>query len=852
MLRQTRRAALLATSLLITLSTSAMAQPSPSDGVRLPDRSMTIQSDAASVEVNPAGLGFMKTVELGYTAQLAAPDSAGVVDEGHALFAAAGFGGLGLGFGAQWLTRPDLGAGLTRFRKYTFAGALGLGDDLSIGLGYHLFGSDNNATLDAMQSVDLGLQWRFGEHLGISAFGRDLNAPFIDGNTALARRLGAAVALRLWDGRLVFEQEIQHVRRSEQFSLVPRIAIEPIEGLRLFGRAEIMATSGSSAGASGLVAATAGMELTLGFIGAQSGLHMGTINDQRKLTGHSHSVWISPDKQRALFDLTKEWILIDVSTPFAELPISGLFGPSAQSYIKLLLDLDRMARDSSVEGVVLNIAGVGMGYGQLWEVRQRLDALRKAGKPIVAVLQSSDTRSIYLANAADKLYMPPHATYEPAGLSAQLISYGGLLERFKIKSEFLRVRDYKTAPEQYTNLKPSPESLEQTGDYIEAIFNAFLDSFQSRKTTRQAAQEIVDRVPLLPLEAKAAGLIDGVFYADELEEALKKEFKQHISLSRGYNRPTTQEDTWSSRPEIAIVVIDGAIISGSSGGSPLSDEALSGSSTIVGALERIRRDNNIKAVVVRVNSPGGSALASDLIYRELRRLAQTKPVIASMGNVAASGGYYVAAGCEEIMATPLTLTGSIGIFAGKVSLQGLAQEYGVNITTIQRGERAGAYSIFTPFTEPQKAAMTKYLVYLYRLFLRQAAETRPLSPEELDKVARGRVWTGDKAKEIKIIDETGSLIDALAKAHKLAGLDQDSAKIEVYPPPSSSLGIGLGASSQLAQFAKSHLGLPTKHDNKPRDPLYMAISAVERSALMLLNYQSGEALMLPPVVIDIQ
>ena len=840
-------------ALSLSLAVESRAQSTPSQGVRLPDRSLAVQSDAASTEVNPAGLAFMDTLELGYTLHMATRDASGVVDDGHAVFAAAGLGPLGLGVSTQWITRPDLGQGLTRFRRHSLAGALRLADGLSVGLGYHVFGSDTSERLDNLHSVDVGLQWRLGEHLALAAFGRDLNAPFLTPTRGLGRRFGAALALRLWDGRVILEQEAHLVQGSDQLLLGPRLALEPLSGLRLFARAEIGVRGDD---AQGLAAATAGVELSLGSLGVQSSLHMSTLADARRLTSHSHSLWFSPNKQRPLFDLTREWIVLDLSTPFSELPVSGLFGPSSQSYLTLLLELDRMTQDDTVEGLVLNIAGLGMGYGQIWELRQRLDALRQRGKHLVAVLQSADTRSIYLANAAHKLYMVPHATYEPSGLSAQLVSYGGLLDRFKIKSEFLRVRDYKTAPEQYTHPRPSPQSLEQTGDYLDELFKAVLASFHTRAKTPEDARAMVDQVPLLPAQAKERGYIDRVLYADELEAALKDDFGPGVTLTRGYSRPTTQEDTWRDRPEIAIVVIDGAIITGKSGQSPLGDDAMSGSTTLIGAIDRLRRDQDVKAVVVRINSPGGSAVASDLIYRELRRLAQTKPVLASMGNVAASGGYYVAVGAEEIFATPLTLTGSIGIFAGKVSVQELAQEYGVDITTLQRGQVAGALSLLTPWSQEHKQALSTYLLYLYRLFLRQAAATRPLSADQIDALGQGRVWTGSRAKDHKLIDQTGSLIDALRKAEQLAGLSPRQARYTIYPEPSSSLGLPGMVSSSAQQRVLTWLGVGLPPEPTlamgPRAPLAQLATTIERAALLLLYYPPGEALMLPPVALDVR
>lgn len=797
----------------------------------------------------------MDTFELGYTLQMPTPDAEGTVDDGHALFMGLGFGSLGLGFGAQWLTKPNLGGALSRYRKYTLAAAFGDGETVSLGLGYNFFGSDTSERLDALESVDFGMQWRLSRYLGLSIFGRDLNAPFLREGEALPRRFGAGVAFRAWNGRFIIDQEFTHVQNSGQLRVSPRLVVEPLAGLRLFGRGEWAVSSGSVAGDSGLVAATMGLELSLGFTGVQSGVHVTNVDTQNKLTGHSHSMWISANKQRSLVNFTQEWILVDLSTTFSELPVSGLFGPSAKSYAKLLIDLDRMSADPTVKGIILNIAGPGLGYAQAWELRQRMQALRAKGKKIVALLQSSGTKAVYLANGADKIYMPPNTTYEPNGLSGQLVNYQGILKKFGINAEFLRVRDYKTAPEAFVNRVPSPQSLEQTGEYLDALFKTFISSFADRKKDAATATAMVDNVPLMPLEAKSQGWIDDVIYPDELKKKVEKTFNTSIILRRQYTRLKSSEYKWNTKPEIAIVVVDGSIVQGSSGSSPIGDESFSGSSSIVGALERLKKDSNVKAIILRVNSPGGSALASDVIYRELRRAAQKKPVIASMGNYAASGGYYVAAGAEEIYATPVTLTGSIGIFAGKFSVQKLANDYGVTITTLARGKRAGGFSIFTPFTPQQKKALSKYLAYLYRLFLQQAANTRPLTADQIDKYARGRVWTGKRAAELKLVDKTGSLIDAIRQAEKLTGLSPYEAQVNIYPKSSGGIGAGLSASvtdSQLLTMIAPHLGLLQTPKLLKKHPILKHLSTLERSVFLLLRYNNGEALMLPPVAIDIQ
>ncbi len=858
-----RLSALLGSAITL-LATPALAQQpgTPSQGIPLPDRSITTQDDAASVEVNPAGLGFMQNAELQYNLQLAAPDYARTVPAGHAVFGAIGGGGFGLGFGAQFLFNPNIGADDVSgdYRKYTLAGALGDGNSFSMGFGYNIFGSSSSPTLDEMRSWDLGAQFRFNQYLGLGLFARDLNAPFLDESAdALNPRWGMGVILRLWDGRIQLEQQLEHVRNSDFITLTPRVVLEGVRGLRLFARSAFTLSSSSSAADSGLDQVVAGLEMSLGGVGAQGAVTLQN-DDGTQLTGHAYTLWLANNKKRGLVTVRNRWILVEMTSTFSELPSSGLFSTPSSSFIALLLKLDQLANDSRIEGVVFNLSNAGLGYAQLWELQQRLDALRESGKKTVAVMQDANTSSVLLASQMDKVFMTPNVVYEPSGVSAQIMNYGATFKRFGVKAEFLRIRDYKSSPETYIRETPSAESLEQVGAYVEAIYDHIITSIASRRNkTREEVIALLDNPPLLPDEALSKGYVDGIIYPDEIDDTLKELYGKRISLSKNYNPKPTSEERWQRHPEIAVIVVSGAITQGSSGSSPLSNDALAGSNTLIGAIERVRKDRNVKAVVVRIDSPGGSALASDQIYRELRRLAQKKPVIASMGNIAASGGYYIAAGANEIYATPITLTGSIGIFTGKFSFGTLGDRYGVSATSITKGKRAGAYTLWKPFTDEQKEAISTYLVYLYELFLSQISNTRKLTVEEIDKVARGRVWTGSAALDKKLVDTSGGLIDAIRHAEELAGLRPRQATYNIYP---NSAGIlSRNSSSALAQAlldpVRQAIDAETDTSHKYAyellETFVMGLTEELGKYLLLpLLYEDGEPLMLPPVAVDIE
>ena len=858
-----RLAASLLAPLLIAAPLAAQAPPgTPSQGVPLPDRSLSAQDDAASVEINPAGLGFMQNAELQYNLHRASSDYARTVPDGHAFFGAVGGGGFGLGFGAQFLFRPEIvGAGRSGdYRKYTLAGALGDADTWSLGFAYNFFGSNSSPTLDQMRAWDLGAQLRLNQYLGLGLFARDLNAPFLDPLAeALSPRWGLGAILRLWDGRLQLEQQVEQVRRSEFITLTPRLVFEGVEGLRLFARAAFQVSSGATAADSGLSRVVGGVEVSLGGLGAQAALTVG--GEETELTGQSYTLWLANNKKRSVLPGRQRWVVLELGSSFSELPSSGLFSTPSESFVELILQLDQIAADEAVEGLVINVSSPGLGFAQLWEVRQRLEALRAGGKKIVALMQSATTQSVMVASAADKVLMTPNIVYEPNGISAELMNYKELFARFGIRAEFLRVRDYKSSPESFVLDEPSEESLAQTSAYIEAVYTYIIEALAaSRAKTPAEIIALLNEPPLLPDEALERGYIDGIIYPDEIDSALKDFYGKRVRLDRTYAPEPTSEERWQRHPEIAILVISGAITQGNSGASPLGGGVLSGSGTILGSIERLASDRNVKAVVVRVDSPGGSALASDQIYRELRRLAQKKPVLTSMGDIAASGGYYVAAASQTIFATPVTLTGSIGIFTGKFSFGELAERYGVTITPIERGARAGTNSIWQPFSETELASISKSLVYLYELFLAQIAHTRDLTIEEIDAVARGRIWSGEAAKAQRLVDEQGGLIETIRQAERLASLRPHQATYTIYPRSGGLLRSAFGPDNALAQWVDPIGEALAAHALRDQAATFEIVRLFSRHvltevgphALLPLLYGDGEAMMLMPMAFDIK
>jgi protease-4 len=370
----------------------------------------------------------------------------------------------------------------------------------------------------------------------------------------------------------------------------------------------------------------------------------------------------------------------------------------------------------------------------------------------------------------------------------------------------------------------------------------------------EKVDHMVENVPLFPSEAVEEGFADKVVYLDAIQDRLQEKFGGHVYLEGRYPGDTPADMRWGTRPEIAVVVISGMIVRGRSGRTPIINETITGSDTLADIFGRLRHDDGVRAVVVRIDSPGGSAVASDLIFREIRRLAEEKPVVASMGNAAASGGYYAAAGADEIFASPNTLTGSIGIFAGKFSVSRLADLIGINTTRLQRGPHSGAFSLFYPWTATQREGVARSITYLYKLFIQQVARTRPLSPEEVDAVARGHIWDGVSAEERKLVDRIGGLMDAIHRAEELAGVRPEDVDYRLYP---QSLGLfDVGAASVRAGLANDLLAGVFGYESSAaglsaNSALSALIRHIGRGILLPTLYEDAEPLMLLPFVVEV-
>lgn len=481
----------------------------------------------------------------------------------------------------------------------------------------------------------------------------------------------------------------------------------------------------------------------------------------------------------------------------------GLLGEIHVSLSEVIAHIDQAAQDESVGSLLLRLREAEIGQGKVQELRSAIQRVRKAGKRVVADLRSGSSNDYLVAAACDEIFMPESGTLMLAGVRAEVMYFKGLFDKLAIQADMLQVGSFKGAAEPYTRQEMSAEYRQQMERLLDDIFEQMVATIAAdRHQTVDQVRNRIDQGLLTATQAQQAGLIDFVAYESEIVKRLRSELRaDKVELVEDYGKKKIENDFSgpmgmfnlmnallggstkgrnSQNRKLALIYAVGTITDGESGVSLLGGQTLGGD-TVVKAIRQAQEDSSVVAIVVRVDSPGGSALASDLIWREIQNVE--KPILASMGDTAASGGYYISMGCDRIFAEPGTLTGSIGVVGGKISYQGLLDRVGVTTTVISRGKNSGILSS-DRFTDSEREAWQSMMQETYRLFTTKAAAGRKMSVDQLEPLAGGRVWTGRQAKALGLVDELGTLRETIAAAKQAAGIPE-SEKLEliVLPEP---------------------------------------------------------------------
>lgn len=531
-------------------------------------------------------------------------------------------------------------------------------------------------------------------------------------------------------------------------------------------------------------------------------------------------------------------------------PLRKFFGGSDQSLSNLVLQFKKAKVDNRIKAIMLDVNMSGAGWGKAEEIREAITDFRTSGKPVYAYMEYGMNKEYYIASACDKIYLAPPGELFINGLAADVMFFRGSLDKLGIYPDIYQIGKYKSVGDTFTRKDMSDAHRQFMNELLDDLFNRYVDAIaKARGKTSEEVHAIIDNSPYSAAKAKDAGLIDGVAYRDDLEKELKTKlgYKDTDDLrlvkSSSYSDVDPGSLGLNKGERIAVIYATGDIGSGQSENSPSGSQSI-GSETLAKALNDARDDKTIKAIVVRVDSPGGSGLASDIIWHAVEAAKQKKPVVISMGDVAASGGYYISAGASKIVAEPSTITGSIGVVAGKPVMRGFYDWLGISNEYLLRGKNAGMFRETEKFTPEERAKFEEWIkTTYYNDFVPKVAKGRNKDAAYIDSVAQGRVWTGAQGRDRGLVDEFGGLDRAIEVAKDLANIPKDKGVHRVIlPHPRTFLQELLSSDDD-----------ETRSQQTKREQQRAVLSALPEDAQRALRYmtlldrmKSGESMLLMP------
>jgi len=578
--------------------------------------------------------------------------------------------------------------------------------------------------------------------------------------------------LRILSGKIALGADL--IQRQETYSYAGNAIVRPFNGIEL--RASGDSNQEWSAGLY--------IQSALGEVGGS----YSPENTQISIVSNTPLPKISKAKDGVAF------FRLNSSYPYSS--STDIFSIRRETFLSLIQRLHQAALSDDLQAIVLHMKGLGVSITQADEIASELKIAREAGKEVVVYIDGDlGTREYMIACHANKILLHPAAHFNVLGLYVEKMYLRGMFDLIGITPEYIRRSAYKSAPERDLRTQSSPADQEQTKAWMDSIYEHMLTTIATQRNMKnQQVSTLIDQAPHAAFEAQKLGLIDGMHYPDELEDLIDGWYSDP-EIIKDYGQPKMSNE-WDILPEIAVIYADGAIVSGPSIAPGLLTGGMVGADTIIKQIEKAQKKKSIKALVLRVDSPGGSAFASEEIWRALSIFKSSKkPLIVSMGRVAASGGYYISAPADTIFAEPTTITGSIGVYMGHFHFEKLYDMLGINVESNSRGSNASMFSSSKGWTPAQIAKLEAQTETTYKLFKTRVAEGRALEPAEVEKVAQGRVWSGRDAKKEKLVDEIGGLYQALQHAKFKAGI---SATTQVNIVPLSG---GVSISSPLQMLS---------------------------------------------------
>jgi protease-4 len=752
----------------------------PTAGVEAPVRSLLLDDDATALTGNPGALAFAGGLQLEY---LHENGTGGRALQGNGLYLAGGLPWLVLGTALEWLRTTDSCTPATPCdRRFSLGAGLRLGQ-LGLGATYHSHSSNESTDLDHLTTWDLGAVAYPLRFLALGFAALDVGAPR-SGQLSLPRRYAASAGLRPLGEQLSLTADAYF--RECAGGPAPLVAGGPcgsahpdlrftselalIRGLTVVAQ---LGHGGQDVRWSGQI----GLQLDAAHFGVRGAQEIASVGGRTAFKARLSQETLpafDPFGGRAV-EIDLDRALKRPKPGLLELALGG--GTSPDPLALTLATLRRLAKDSRVAAVALRTSGLPFGRASAEELRSGIEELRAAGKKVIFYLESGGNLEYYVASSADRVFAAPQAVLAVNGFSATAIFVAGGLGKLGVKAEFFRVGAYKNAPDIFTRTEISAEQREVQEALLDDVYGRFTRAVVLRRGVSEAKlKDLLDKGLLKPGEAVNGKLLDGLVYPDQLGEEVGKLLGvQKVRLEQiGVQPPPAKEVRWGVRDRIGVVRVEGDIAPGDAG-DPLGLIKIASAHSIARRIRRLADDPRTRALVVRIDSAGGDGNASDLIWRELVRARRemNKKVVASLGDVAASGGYYVAVGADEIVAEPSTLTGSIGVFIGHFDASELYHSLGLSFATTRRGASADLFSTTRGLTDRERAMLQDWVATFYAGFVQRVAEGRGMTERAVDAVAQGRVWSGAQAKERGLVDRIGGFEDALLRARDLAGIGRD-------------------------------------------------------------------------------
>ena len=752
-----------------------------SDMEIFPQSAATVNDISAGI-VNPAGLSSDDIIGFRYLHSY--PDSTFKGDNGFL------FGMQGIMVSVQWLKHSN---NIFR-RKYLLAGGSRLFPNFYWGLSYSRFGSGNQL-YKGKNLWKGGFIYRPNPIVSLGLVVDDIFRPKF-GDRHLERFYNPAIGFRPFGQRLTFSVD-GFLRENESLTKIKsqfRIEALPKGGLTLVAAYRN----------DGFISLGLAYSIGQSQMAASGNMHKGDFRGGTIYYNQGPVVTSGAGTMsKSIGKITLDGSITE------EVRGHSFFGQRQRSLLGVLQNIRKASQDKNITALYLDIQRCSLGFAAAQEIRAAIKEFKGTGKKAIAYLDEAGNLGYYMAAAADNIYLAPSGYLEFRGLSAEMIYLKGTMDKLGLQAEFIGIGQYKTAPEMFTRSTISSAESVQMNAMLDDFYGQFVsDIAKDRGFSEDGLKALIDEGPFSPEMALSKGLVMELAAEDEIEDNPDKYFGEKYpfhELSEEYNK-TGVSNYWGDPAKIAIVYATGEITGQRSQDRPFWGRTM-GEKTVADALRRVRKDPEIKAVVLRINSPGGEVMATDDIYRELEKIKSKKPLIISIGNVGASGGYYLACIGDEVFMMPGTVTGSIGIFTGKLVARGLYEKIGANKVVLNRGRHASIRSDWLPLSDDEVQLVSEQIREFYDDFVAKVARWRRLSIAHVDSIGQGRVWSGQEALKIGLGTNRGGIMEAIDLARDRALIRHGQpVKYEITPPYGFALGLNYGPfNNELASILSEKL-----------------------------------------------